>query len=503
MRNLKDLYKALRPLRIKMILEKWIHFMFISTIVSMGVGMGIIIVSKFILIQNIPAKLLFILFLLLITGSIALLFRIPNIEDVAEKGDSLGFKERFITAFEIFQTGGNSLGPMERIMVEDAICHAQNSNFRKNYPILFPRKKIKILGIMIIGVILTGFVPSPVKDRLKYELEVKQRIIEETKKVEKIQENLKKDTKLTPKQVKMLNEELEKLKSNLKKVKNEEDIIRTNQKATKELKKISKDSVQRELNKVGENLSKHESTRELGDKLQQGNIEEIKRALEKLNKEIKNFNEEQIHQLANGLKQAAKDLENNPSLKQALMDYEEALNSGNLNDLQKEYENLSRELENLALENKELRESIDKIRKYISNSSQGDDIQQESQEYNQNGNPEDGKGEGQGQGKGQGQSQGQSQGQGQGQGQGHIPNENIYKREATDKQDYKAQVDGEKNETGTIHQKDEKTIGKRGESIPYQEVYHEYKKNAIKFLGDDSIPYGIKDLVEEYFSSLE
>ena len=48
-----------------------------------------------------------------------------------------------------------------------------------------------------------------------------------------------------------------------------------------------------------------------------------------------------------------------------------------------------------------------------------------------------------------------------------------------------------------------KTIGSKGESIPYQEVFQEYKKEAISFLEDDNIPYGIKNLIEEYFTSLE
>jgi hypothetical protein len=179
------------------------------------------------------------------------------------------------------------------------------------------------------------------------------------------------------------------------------------------------------------------------------------------------------------------------------------------------------------MENQDLREAIENISKAMAsnnpNNKENEENQQQSQgsgteeEEGQKQGSETGKGQGEGQGQGQGTGQGEGQGQGsgtgqgqgqnksggQGRGQGHKPNEKIYSRQAQDKQDYDAQVDGIKNQSGDMHKVDQKTIGNRGVSVPYEEVYQQYRQDAIKFLEDDTIPYGIKNLVEEYFSSLE
>ena len=54
--NLKELYKALKPLKSKIILEKWINFILISVIIAFGLTIGLILLSKFTLISNIFIK---------------------------------------------------------------------------------------------------------------------------------------------------------------------------------------------------------------------------------------------------------------------------------------------------------------------------------------------------------------------------------------------------------------------------------------------------------------
>ena len=42
-----------------------------------------------------------------------------------------------------------------------------------------------------------------------------------------------------------------------------------------------------------------------------------------------------------------------------------------------------------------------------------------------------------------------------------------------------------------------------GESVPYNQVFSAYQARALQALTDESIPYGVRELVSEYFSSLE
>jgi len=508
---LKELYRALKPLKRKLILEKWLHLILLSTIIAMGLNIGLLILSKFTLISYIYLKFIGIIILSLFTGSLTLLFCLPDMRKLVNKGDSLGYKERFVTAFEILSHKGKQLNSFEKMVVEDAIEKARKANFKREYHISLPEKKLKVLAVMLIGAMIVGFAPSPVKEKLEYQMRLKEVIEEKTKEIEKVQNELKENKELTEAQVKQINKELDELKKNIKQAKNEADIVRARQKTQEELKRISKDSVQRDLKKIGESLSQHELTRELGDQLQKGNIEDIKRSLEELRQELANMDQNQLKELANAFKEAAESLESDSALRQALSDYQEAITNGNLSDLQECYQQLSEQLAQRASENEDLRKAIEKINEAMNkdnnlSQNQGQN-QSQGQNQNQRQNQNQGQNQGQGQGRGQGQSQGQGQdqgkGQGQGRGRGHVPNENIYSRQAEDKEDFDAYVEGQKNQGGQFHQKEEKMIGKKGESVPYQEVFQEYKKEALNLLEDDNIPYGIKNLVKEYFTSLE
>lgn len=526
MNVLTELYNALKPLRKKMILEKWIHYVLIGSIIGMALDIGIIVLSKWILLPHLFIILGSVMLISWFVASVMLLFKLPGIEDVAKKGDALGYKERFITAVELSRgSKENTLNPISKLVLEDAVSTAKDAELGKQYSISLPKKKLYIVSILMIGVIVVGFSPSPVKSRLELQREIKEKAKIEIGKIEKIQEELKNNPKLSLEDLKKINKNLDSLKADLKKAKTEGEIVRASQKTQQELKKVSKESVQSDLKKLGEKLSNHELTRALGDQLQQGNVSEIGKNLDVLQEQLKKMNKNQIQELAKIFKDAAKEIKDNQELQQVLNDYIHALNNGDLKGLAEQYDQLAQVLENLAMENQDLREAIEAINEAMASNNQtnnetnpqqnqgnktgeGEDSgagQGEGQSQGQGASQGEGKGEGQGQGSGTGQGQGQDQGQvgGQGRGQGHKPNEKIYSRQGQDKKDYDAQVDGVKNQSGDMHQVDQKTIGERGKSLPYQEVYQQYKQDAIQFLEDDTIPYGIKNLVEKYFSSLE
>lgn len=49
------------------------------------------------------------------------------------------------------------------MVVEDAIEKARKANFKREYHISLPEKKLKVLAVMLIGAMIAGFAPSPVK----------------------------------------------------------------------------------------------------------------------------------------------------------------------------------------------------------------------------------------------------------------------------------------------------------------------------------------------------
>ena len=138
--NLKELYKALKPLKSKIILEKWINFILISVIIAFGLTIGLILLSKFTLISNIFIKVTSIFIASLLIASFILVLRLPNMKNLVDKGDSLGYKERFLTAFEILNDKDKNLNSFEKLVVEDAINKAKKQTLRRNILYIFLRK---------------------------------------------------------------------------------------------------------------------------------------------------------------------------------------------------------------------------------------------------------------------------------------------------------------------------------------------------------------------------
>jgi hypothetical protein len=65
-------------------------------------------------------------------------------------------------------------------------------------------------------------------------------------------------------------------------------------------------------------------------------------------------------------------------------------------------------------------------------------------------------------------------------------------------------ISGQKLESGssTFSQADGAPVHK-GAMVPWQEVLSEYREEAVQSMESQDIPPGLKDLVRDYFSSLQ
>jgi hypothetical protein len=89
-----------------------------------------------------------------------------------------------------------------------------------------------------------------------------------------------------------------------------------------------------------------------------------------------------------------------------------------------------------------------------------------------------------------------------GMGSGTIPNEDIYTAKAKNYADYDAELDNNSDSGNGAGQK-AYIDGEKGEVVHYSEVFNEYKNEAISAIEKENIPYGVRNLVRDYFSSLE
>lgn len=502
---MKELLKELRPLKIKLILEIFINWIIIGLMVGLGLSSIIIIISKFIFVDKILIKIFVAFAVGLAFGLTMAVIKRPNIKKVAIVGDGLGFKERFITAVEILN-GKNKDEPISKLLIKDAVETAKNANFKKLYKINISNKRYITLGLAILVMIVSGFMPSWKSEQIKKQAELQKNINNIEELSNKIEEP-------------ELKKELKELKKDLKKSKTTSEMVEAIQKTQQQLKKIQNKSVAKNLKELGEKLSENESTKSLGESLKNASTEGIKQQIEKIKDLVNKIPKENLKALSKQIDKIANELSENNELKDLMKSLAESLSSGDYEKATSTIDNISNKLSQLSEENKEIRQAIDKINKDLNSSSKNmqSDKQQNNQQQNNtqqstkqdNAQPSTKQGgqqsnsqQANGTQQGQGQSSNSSGRGGNGRGQGSIPNENIYTRDLQNIAGTEVQLKGQKNNEGTLEEAEHKGIGEAGEIVSYDKVYEQYKQDALKSLNEYNIPHGMKNLVEEYFSSL-
>lgn len=231
----------LRFLRFKLIFEKCLKFILFGFLFDLIVCFILIILSKYIFIYNLFSKLflLFVLTFILILVYY-FIFKKPSYLDAAYTADSIGFKERFITAFNLYSKNKNNI--YFDLILKDIEKSSKDFNLGKQYKIKIPYKNIILCFFMALICISVWVIPfekeemfaeiNAVKDNINFQRE----ILKDNKK-ELIN---KKDLK--NKNLKSVNEELNKLDSNLKKADSIEEAVESIQKTQYIIKEIDKNS---------------------------------------------------------------------------------------------------------------------------------------------------------------------------------------------------------------------------------------------------------------------
>lgn len=501
---MEELLKILKPVRKKLIFENWLKWFLSIGTMAMGLILMLFLLSKIVVITYLVEIFIFIIVSVLICSvAMAFFFDKTTYYKTARVVDNLGYEERFITALELLENG-DSDNKMNGLVIEDAILKGKSAQLRKKYKLKVSIKLLKIGALLLIASIATGFIENP-------SAKVEEIISEEMNTVEEIKKAVNKEKDISKAELKELNKQINTLIKEIGKSKTQGEAVKAIQKTGQELKKLEKKSVDEGLKSLGAKLAQSQSTSELGAAMEIGEQNKIGQQLQKVNDALSGMTEQERKEYTDALQDAAK-AAGSEELRQVISNYAGEVADGNYNASANGLENLNQQLSKSASQNQELREGINEINSELAEASQG--LQGQSQpskmESNNPGEKGNGSSEGNGQGTGEKSGAGQGQGQGQGEGQGgkgrgfgHSESEKVFTREAQQLAGYDTNIKGVQNEGGETQQSQQKTVGSAGESIPYDSVYNEYKNQALSEIENSNVPYGMKSLVEEYFSTLE
>jgi uncharacterized coiled-coil DUF342 family protein len=534
----RELLQLFRKVRDRVHSNLILNYGIIGAAAALGCSLLAVLLSRFIPIYAVYGKAALCVLAVALMAIVYAAFKTPGNRQVALKVDRLGLQERTLTAVELIGKE-NTFATLEK---QDALKYLKALNFKKALPIRANRKYLALCTILVTVLTVSAFIPNPMADKAREHNQLNKEIAKQQKKITEIEKKVVKNAKLTAEQKKEAEAKLQELKKELKAAQSKKDIEKALQKAQKKLEYLSDkytDSKEN-LEKLMNTLAKNQGTKQLADMIKNSSEKELKDNLKKFAEQLKKMNKEQLEQLSKDISELANQIKNNPELKQALSELAQKLGSGELGDVSDALNQLGDSISDM-MSDESFSKAMQELSKQLGEMQQGQ--AGEPQDKAGAGKPgngsQDGGGQqtgGQGNGNTPGQGSGQGQGQGQGKGQGGgagsgtdmgqenptpiTPSGGIQKKDGSIKKigEYEkiftsktlggdgeqSNITGQKNNSGTTDQvTTDKSQSVRGSSVPYDQVIGEYKQQALDSINSNDIPAGMKDLIKDYFSSLE
>lgn len=487
---MKEFLRLLAPLRHKLMAERFLKWFIYGETAAGILCLAVVVLSKFWTeIPSLPLCGVFVLLGLLIALGAAFFLRKVTEKETAETADALGGAERMITTMELLGKGAQN--PVEEMAVADGFAKAREMDFAKLYRMRLPVKVLRVLALVVVLTIGAGFMPVRRDAEAEAYANAQLERIEQVKKEE--------TPELSKEEKKVFLEAAKALEKDLKTAKTKKAAEEAVREAQQNMKQLEKESVSKDLKELAETLKQEESTAALSEALEQGDSSAISKAMEQLLQKMAAMDKGQAASLAQQLAEAVENI-SDAELQEALKALEEALENGA--DPSEAGETLKNALLSQAQMNSALRSSLQKLNCNVGQQSLAKKVESNGESPGGEGQGSEGEGTGGQTTNGGNGGTGTGTG-GQGRGFGHAEPEKIYTRSAAGKDGYDAQLKGTDSEEGQTTITEHRTMGQAGTSVPYDTVYGQYRNEAMETLESSSVPYGMRELVSDYFATLE
>ena len=531
--------RAFAPIRRRLMVQHFIYWIFWGLTVAIGQSIIWRTVSFFMPIFYIVYKMIYTGGIIILVSFILAWMIRPSSYEMAGKVDRLGLQERITTAHELRERNDE----FAKIQRQDALDRLKAFDPR-TVTISIPKKSTLLATSMAVILAISFLIPNPQDRIIKERLHTKKIIEEQFERLEKDgADKLSKEAGLTLEEQEEIKKLLTELSTKLKKTQEYREAIKEISKTEEKLTEMIQEARQKKMVEFGEELSKQEALRPLGEKVKDMDAEGIKQEMEKLQglAETEGLEREIMNAMQKALEQMAGELGEGKT-KDQLMNIANEIGTNLDNDSINLIETLG-ELEAKLAEMSEsplgdaqdlmyaLQDMKNKIsqagnqnidQSQLAQSDQSDSQNSESNNSGENlGNTQDNTGQGQGNQSGSGQGNSGQPGQGQGnqgslggngtggnQGSGigtaHPEYEKILNPKRLGDGGETSQVKGKINEQGSSQQVEAgEGLGSFDGFIPYNEVFGEYKSQAMQNIDRLNIPSNMREWVKGYFSSLE
>ncbi len=538
--SILNVLRALRPLKNRMHFSRWSALTIKAIVAAGAVSMVFSYVAVFVPTPFLFVKIAWVYLLSLAFAVVCIFFTRPSYQKVIKKADLLGLKERVVTAYEL-RNESSSLAIAQR---KDALLKVESFNFKERFKIEIPKSFALVFFITVILTAVSFFIPSWSKDEAKKTENIAREIQKQVEEIEEKKEALLEKSQLSHENTEEAVRMLDELVDELKRTDSEENALKAISRSMNEIRELSEhDQLNKNLAELLKSMKESSFTQELGETMASGKGVDFKQKIEQLANKIEDLSKEQKTELSQALSSASDKFEENAQLSQSLSNLADSIENGNFSRVAQQLSQLEEALLSSGTGNSSGQNEIsDEMLKQVLDTMQNAKYQ--IAELNQNNLIQPGaipggqvsqgggqasydtgqapKGSGAPGGEGFGQqgsgSAGDSSGENdsgfsgdeQGSG-GREPGdsqieeyESIFVPERLGGDNDPSQVGGTAGDSGQSYWIDSDRVPvQKGEIISYSEVFRQYKDEAMLVLEGDSIPPVMKDIVRDYFMSLE
>jgi hypothetical protein len=513
--------------------------------VGLAAGLGLSLVGRLAPWQPLPVLIALSVTLAILGALLALVIAYfwprPRLAAARYFDRVLGLAERTSAALELAQQPERAPEWLTREQWADAAQASRNAAVRQRLPLWAVSRRDGLLVLVLLAVLTASLaLPNPQEAVLAQQQLVQQAIAQQAEQIESLIEQIENNPNLTEAQKEELTKPLEEARQQLQQPNlTEEQAQQALAEAQQELRELQDPNAEAQvqnLQQAGEGLSQNATTEQAGEALQNGDLQQAGEAL--ANIDPSTLSEAERQALADQLDQTAEQLEEtNPETAQAMREAAEALRNG---DTEAAREALERAGESVAQageraeQSQAARQASGQVQRAQQGIAQAGQTGQGQNGQGQNGQGQNGQGQqgqgGQGQqgnggqnGQGQGSS-GAGTGEGNGQAQGgqaggqvgqnngpgdggeraYEPIYSPYRLGGSGGPDATLPNQGNGDPGDDVVGQGPTNPQNSGEvRVPYNRVFNDYRDNAYSAIDQGDYPPELRDVVKDYFSSLE
>jgi hypothetical protein len=466
----------------------------------------------------------------LLVGLLVVVGRRVTLVEQAQFADrQFGLQERAVTAVEI-HSGDLAVPPeIARLQLVDAVTAVTRVDATRQLPFHINRRDWLFLLTSTFLLLLFILLPNPQANPLKKARAIQQQIEEQITALEALQEEILQNDSLTDEQREELLQPIEGALQELQAGNtSQEQAIATLSEAEADLRQLAADSNQddlrQRLQEAGQPLAENSVGQSLGQSLQAGDLFSASSAAAQLADDLPTLSPDEQQALADDLAATAAALQGtDDQLAQQLAAAAEALQNGDIAAAQEALREAAGTLQQRAQENAASQQAQAAAGQLAQGRQEVAQAGQDGQGQTTAEGSQSGQGQGQGNGQGEGQSEGNGQGQEPGQGTGSEQGEgsggpgpggghaeNVFVPEFRDLSgeagidiELPAECIANPANCGALLSETPTEFGVEGSTVPYAQVFGDYRNAASEALAGDYIPLGMKGYIRDYFSSLE